>query len=72
MQISARGGGYQLSGGPQAGRTLREARAGGREAVFGSSTALEKEYLRLTTLPTVDAVRPPGVLEQARPAAQLK
>ena len=54
----------------QAGRaqaqTLREARVGEREEVFGSSTALEKEYLRLTALPTVDAVRPPEVLQQVR------
>lgn len=34
--------------------------------MFGSSTALEKEYLRLTALPTVDAVRPPEVLQQVR------
>ena len=39
---------------------------GERQEVFGSSTALEKEYLRLTALPTVDAVRPPEVLQQVR------
>ncbi|KAK9840595.1 hypothetical protein WJX81_004184 [Elliptochloris bilobata] len=53
------------TGPSQDGRTLREARAGGRQEVFGSSNALEKEYLRLTALPTVGAVRPPPVLEQA-------
>lgn len=57
-----------LDVGRQAGRTLREARASGREEVFGASTALEKDYLRLTTLPTVENVRPPAVLAQARPA----
>jgi len=57
--------------GGQAGRTLRDARAGGRAEVFGSSTALEKEYLRLTALPTLGAVRPPAVLEQVRRALEL-
>eukprot|EP00884_Botryococcus_braunii_P002881 jgi/Botrbrau1/12594/Bobra.0169s0122.1 len=45
--------------------TLREARRESCEEVYGTSQALEKEYLRLTTLPTVDKVRPPEVLERA-------
>ena len=57
--------------GGQAGRTLRDARADGRAEVFGSSTALEKEYLRLTALPTLGAVRPPAVLEQVGRALKL-
>lgn len=44
---------------------MREARAEATEDVYGTSQALEKEYLRLTTLPTLEQVRPPEVLEQA-------
>ena len=50
----------------QAAPTLHAAaRAAGRDHALGASTALEKEYLRLTTLPTVDNVRPPRVLADA-------
>jgi hypothetical protein len=48
--------------------TLAAARAAGggqQAAVFGRSRALEKEYLRLTSMPTLDTVRPPAVLKQA-------
>lgn len=45
--------------------TLQAARSEGAGAVLGRSTALEKEYLRLTSMPTLDAVRPPGVLKRA-------
>jgi hypothetical protein len=34
-------------------------------SAFGTSTALEKRYLRLTAAPTADTVRPPHVLERA-------
>ena len=47
--------------------TLLAARSASQSdaAVVGRSTALEKEYLRLTSMPTLDAVRPPAVLGQA-------
>ena len=46
--------------------TLQAARAcsdGG--AVVGRSTALEKDYFRLTSMPTLGAVRAPAVLQRA-------
>lgn len=36
-----------------------------QEAAVGTSRALEKQYLRLTSAPTLDTVRPPVVLERA-------
>ena len=48
--------------------TLLAARSASQQegaAVLGRSTALEKEYLRLTSMPTLDAVRPPAVLLRA-------
>ena len=63
---------------PGADVTLRDARrkaeksssaavaaASSCAAVFGKSEALEKAYLRLTSLPTVAEVRPPRVLAEA-------
>lgn len=41
-------------------------------AVFGTSTALEKPYLRLTSAPPLDSVRPPAVLKQALDLAKKK
>ena len=45
-------------------RKLVEVRAEGGRA-RGENTSLEKEYLRLTSLPSVGDVRPPAVLRQA-------
>jgi hypothetical protein len=41
-------------------------------SAFGTSTALEKRYLRLTAAPTADTVRPPHVLERALAALKDK
>lgn len=45
--------------------TLQAARSAGKQAVYGQNRQLEKEYLRLTSMPTLDAVRPPAVLKKA-------
>ncbi|EIE23285.1 hypothetical protein COCSUDRAFT_63639 [Coccomyxa subellipsoidea C-169] len=45
--------------------TLQAARSEGKQAVYGQNQQLEKEYLRLTSMPTIDAVRPPSVLKKA-------
>ena len=45
--------------------TLQAARSVGKQAVYGQNRQLEKEYLRLTSMPTLDAVRPPAVLKKA-------
>ena len=47
--------------------TLLAARSASQSGagVVGHSTALEKDYFRLTSMPTLDAVRPPAVLKQA-------
>lgn len=51
--------------------TLVAARQRGGTA-FGTSTALEKQYLRLTAAPAANTVRPPHVLERALPALKDK
>ena len=43
-----------------------------REDALGTSRALEKRYLRLTSAPTTDTVRPPVVLERALEAVKAK
>ncbi len=45
--------------------TLQAARSAGKEVVYGQNRQLEKEYLRLTSMPTLDAVRPPAILKKA-------
>ncbi|BDA50297.1 Leukocyte receptor cluster member 8 homolog [Coccomyxa sp. Obi] len=45
--------------------TLQAARSAGKQVVYGQNRQLEKEYLRLTSMPTLDAVRPPAVLKKA-------
>lgn len=47
------------------GSKLAELRRQRGIPVFGTNTSVEKGYLRLTSLPSVDAVRPPAVLRQA-------
>mmetsp|Transcript_33838 Transcript_33838/g.95800 ORF Transcript_33838/g.95800 Transcript_33838/m.95800 type:complete len:450 (+) Transcript_33838:1149-2498(+) len=37
----------------------------GGQTVYGTSTALEKPYLRLTSAPAMSTIRPPDVLERA-------
>eukprot|EP00887_Chlorella_sp_A99_P006745 scaffold3.g6745.t1 len=49
---------------PQGERTLVEVRSEQGHA-RGTSTSLEKDYLRLTSHPTLETVRPPEVLRQA-------
>ena len=48
-------------------QTLVGAREGGSErgVAYGTSSQLEREYLRLTRLPALSEVRPPAVLEQS-------
>ncbi len=46
---------------PVQDRTLVDARAEGGGRARGSNQNLEKEYLRLTSLPSVSDVRPPQV-----------
>ncbi|CAL8465200.1 g4735 [Coccomyxa elongata] len=45
--------------------TLQAARSAGKQVVYGQNRQLEKEYLRLTSMPTLDTVRPPDVLKRA-------
>lgn len=52
--------------------TLQAARADGGVAVYGQNRQLEKEYLRLTSMPTLDAVRPPAVLKKALKLVQQR
>lgn len=48
-------------------QTLVGAREGGSKCgvAYGTSSQLEREYLRLTRLPALSEVRPPAVLEQS-------
>jgi hypothetical protein len=52
-------------------RPLAELRAEGA-ALHGQNESLEKEYLRLTSLPTAAEVRPPEVLRRALDAIKAK
>jgi hypothetical protein len=50
---------------PRATSLAESRRRAADGTAYGTSGALEKEYLRLTVMPSVDSVRPPEVLEQA-------
>lgn len=56
---------------PHGKRTLVEVRSEQGRA-RGTSTSLEKDYLRLTSLPTLESVRPPEVLRKALEMVKLK
>jgi SAC3 family protein LENG8/THP3 len=55
---------------PQADTLVAARQRGG--SAFGTSTALEKQYLRLTAAPAADTVRPPHVLERALSVLKAK
>ena len=44
----------------------------GQAAVYGTSTALQKPYLRLTSAPAMNTIRPPEILERALALAKSK
>ncbi|KAK9812652.1 hypothetical protein WJX72_001324 [[Myrmecia] bisecta] len=61
-----------VSGTQSKKETLRAARAAALTEVYGENANLEKEYLRLTSMPTLDAVRPPHVLHSALKLVQAR
>ncbi|KAK9903296.1 hypothetical protein WJX75_002137 [Coccomyxa subellipsoidea] len=56
----------------QEATTLQAARSAGKQTVYGQNSQLEKEYLRLTSMPTLEAVRPPVVLKKALKLVQQR